>query len=530
MKYIDFAKVKVFLFYLLLILITYGLSNAFNNLDFDLWSRLIQGKHVIQTGSVMYKDILSFTPTHTWYDPEWLSSAFLYLVINKFGLISITILKFVLIALSIIFVTVGVHYTYNYKYSKLHLEYFVLILALLFLGGTSGMFLRCQLFTYVFIPILISLLELISKNYDTKKSLPYLISIPFLMLLWLNTHGGCIAGVGILVLYVIGRILNKKPVKKFLYIFLSTFLVFFINPWGCKYIQFLLHSATLDRSWIIEWHSIIGHNLFSKKEVVILLILTMALYLFVLILKRFKNINYSKMLILLVTYYLGWMHYKHIPIYAICAGIYLYNDYIFLFQKIFSYIYKKANFDEISKEYLLLTKDILVYIFVFAISFYFILTSPISKSLNKATIRTFPMSVVEFIKENNIKGNLFAPYFFSSYISYKTYPNIKIFIDGRQEQVWDYEIFDRVMFFMYKMESSKPIVEEYEPDLYMLENGWLYELYIEKSPKYKLIYNDGKYRLYIKKNLAKNYYKLININYEYAMDTILDTDIDFKKK
>ncbi len=531
MKNVDLSKVKVFLFYLLLILITYGLSNALNNIDFDLWSRLIQGKYVIETGSVMYKDILSFTPTHTWYDPEWLSSAFLYLIINKFSLVSVTVLKFLLILLSIIFITVGVHCTYDYKYSKLHLEYFIVTLVLLFIGGTSGMFLRCQLFTYVMIPIFIAILELVSKNYDTKKSLPYLISIPFLMLLWLNIHGGCIAGVGILILFIVGRILNKKPIKKFLYITIPTFLVFFINPWGYKYISFLLHSTTLDRSWIIEWQSLIGHDLLYKKETMTILILSMLLYLVVLILKRFKNINYSKMLILLVTYYLAWSHYKHVPIYAICSGIYLYDDFIFLFKKIFDFIYKKINFDETCQKYVQILKDTLIYILIGAISLYLILVFPISNSLKERTLGSFPFNLVEFLKENNIKGKMFSPYFYSSYISYKTYPNIKIFIDGRQEQVWDYDIFDRVMFFMYKMESKNPIIEDYEPDMLLVENGWLYELYIKENiDKYKLIYDDRFYRLYIKKVLAKNHYKQVNIDQQYAMDTILDTDIDFKKR
>ena len=78
----NYEKIKSILFFVLLFALLYGLSNYYNGVDFDLWARLIQGKHVVQTGSVMYNDLVSYIPTHTWFDPEWLSSAIIYLIVN----------------------------------------------------------------------------------------------------------------------------------------------------------------------------------------------------------------------------------------------------------------------------------------------------------------------------------------------------------------------------------------------------------------------------------------------------------------
>ncbi len=528
----NLSNTKVFLFYFLLFLLIYGLSNKLNILDYDLWARLVQGKHVVQTGSVMYKDILSFVPTHTWYDPEWLSSAFFYLIIEKFGIISITITKILLIFSSLVLITVGAHIVSNSKYSNLHLEYFTIILFTFFIGGSSGIYLRCQSFSYLLLPILICLLELISKNYENKKSLLYLATIPFLMLFWLNVHGGCIAGTGIFVLYIIGRILNKKPVKKYLYSLLPTFLVFFINPWGYKYIWFLLHSMTLDRSWIIEWQPLVGYDLLYDSVIVAILVFLLLICVARLIIEKFKNINYSKLIILIVTYYLSWAHYKHVPLFAICAGIYMYDDYLFIFRKISDCIRKKINFNEVCQRYTILLKDILVYIVVFGVSIFMIITAPISTSIVEKSIQTYPINMIEFLNKNNIKGNLFLPYYYASYAAYKTHPNIKIFMDGRQEQVWDYEIFDRTMFFMYQIlkPNMKPIVEEYEPDIFLLEEGWNYGDYVKNKPeKYVEIFSDGVNSLYIKINLAKSSYSMPETD-RYDFNNMLDTKIDFKRK
>ena len=78
-------KVRVFVFYLTLFVLTWAICIKHNNLDVDLWARLIMGMHVAQTGLPQFQDVVSYTPTHTWYDPEWLSSAFIYLIGDKFG-------------------------------------------------------------------------------------------------------------------------------------------------------------------------------------------------------------------------------------------------------------------------------------------------------------------------------------------------------------------------------------------------------------------------------------------------------------
>ena len=100
MKFTDNLNLKkfvsVFIFYLSLFVLMLAFSFKNNTLDYDLWARLIMGNHVFHKGFPMFSDVVSYTPTHVWYDPEWLSSAFIYFVRLKFGVIGLTFLKAIL--------------------------------------------------------------------------------------------------------------------------------------------------------------------------------------------------------------------------------------------------------------------------------------------------------------------------------------------------------------------------------------------------------------------------------------------------
>ena len=79
--------------------------------------------------------------------------------------------------------------------------------------------------------------------------------LPFIIILWNNIHGGCVAGLGLFVFYIIGEFLDKKPIKKYLIALFFVAIVYLINPWGFDFIKFTIEGVFVDRSWISEWQS-----------------------------------------------------------------------------------------------------------------------------------------------------------------------------------------------------------------------------------------------------------------------------------
>ena len=62
---------KCVLFYTALAVFSIFLACLSTNYDFDLFARLIVGERFIEQGILPFKDFLSYTPTHPWYDHEW---------------------------------------------------------------------------------------------------------------------------------------------------------------------------------------------------------------------------------------------------------------------------------------------------------------------------------------------------------------------------------------------------------------------------------------------------------------------------
>ena len=84
MKKIKKICCNKYCMYLLIALFALLLSCLSKDYDYDLYARLIVGEHFFSTGWISYKDFLSYTPTHTWYDHEWGASLIFYAFFKLF--------------------------------------------------------------------------------------------------------------------------------------------------------------------------------------------------------------------------------------------------------------------------------------------------------------------------------------------------------------------------------------------------------------------------------------------------------------
>lgn len=79
----------------------------------------------------------------------------------------------------------------------------------------------------------------------------------------------------------------------------------------------------------------------------------------------------------------------------------------------------------------------------------------------------FPLYEMEFLKINNIKGNLVTPFALGSYATYKLYPDILIFMDGRYEEVYNDEEFKVLKQYDLVDKNWKDIFTKYPTDILM---------------------------------------------------------------
>lgn len=498
------GKILLFYFTLFILIFAYSLNAGF--VDFDLWARLIAGMGVIDGGHVLTWDFLSYTPVHTWYDHEWGAGVVFYAFLKMFGQNGILFLQTLLPFLTFFIASRVVKIRTGLQPYNILFFFFCLMAAMTNLNNPV----RCHLFSFLFFALFIYILEKVRHGANSK----WLILLPFLTILWNNIHGGVVAGLGLIGMYIAGEIYNHKPFKNLILTLAFSTIALIVNPWGIDYITFLLNATTMERPLIGEWQGLFSqlqmHNQITFK-IFLSAILVIGLYR---IYKKLKNTTITefyrkadkvKVIVLTVTAYLAITHVKMLPFFCVAAACYCYKDVVPLFDK----VNKKA-----------------VYILLLTLSLFTIAAKKLELPINFVI---YPVTEVEFIRQNNIKGNILVDFGLGSYVSYKLYPHNKIFMDGRYEEVYP----DNLLVLNDKFYATKAgwddILTQYPPDVIIIQSNLPVYKMMQKQSGWRLIFNGNAFGVFIPQSKYTGNYKLPAMEREYYKKTLFNTDIKFSR-
>ena len=499
---------KKFLFFGVLFSIILAFSLNVNSFDADLWARLIAGMGVVDGGQVLKQDIFSYTPVHEWIDHEWGAGVIFYLCLKLFGGYGLIVLQALLIFGIFFFVSKIVKMKSEHPYNILFYM-FALVSVLPVLNNPV----RCHLFSFLFFTIFIYILEKV--RLGNKK---LICILPFITLLWGNIHGGVVSGVGLLLIYALGEALNKKSFKEYIFAFLASSMMLFINPWGYKYVIFLIKANTMQRPYIVEWFGIFSHLYINKYLLFKTFMFSTVLAEIVLFIKQAKmstiklydSIDKTKFILLAATLYLSIAHLKLIPLFTICACCFVYEDIMKLFKNVklpkhtekcvYSAIIVLVIFSFISKEYSL----------------------PVG-------FDKYPVKEIEFIKLNNLSGNLLTNFGYGSYAAYKLYPQNKIYMDGRYEEVYPDFMLPILKDFFLNIDPDKVLIN-YAPDVMIIEKKYPIYNKLMLSKDWMDIYSGKMFTVFVPKNKQNKKKRYIEPSGDmrYYKNNLFTTDINIK--
>lgn len=506
---------KPTVFYIILFLFIQAFGTTARDYDYDFWARLIAGMGFVQTGHVLKQDFLSYTPTHIWYDHEWGSGVIFYLTQHFFSSTGILLLQGLLVFL--IFFTItkvvklrGVKTTSAYNF----LFYYFSFMAMAVIINEP---IRCQLFSFLFFTLFLYILEL-SRKGNSKP----LWAIPFIMIVWNNLHGGSVSGIGLIVLYIIGEFLNKKPIRIYVYTLIASVVVLPINPWGFQYLEFLLKANTMQRTYITEWFGLFSHkHLFGFIQFKIYALILLITELSIAIkqytsnkLSKLFDFDKTKLLVIFVTIILAIQHIKLIPFAVISMTCFIYDDFYTVFNK-----FTKGVFNKIAN-----MKEAVVYGLILIFTIFNIRAKAFEPLVSTSR---YPIDAIEFIKTNNLKGNLLINFGLGSYASYKLYPNNKIFIDGRYEEVYYDEMMPMLNSFYMAQPNWKEVLKRYPTDIMVIEKKYPIYKALMLDKDWKMVYENKLFGVFVKSSNAKKTYKQPSKDINYYKKTLFDTDIKF---
>ncbi len=267
---------------------------------------------------------------------------------------------------------------------------------------------RPQVWSFVFFGILLYLLDI--KRYGL---------IPLLMPLWSNMHGGYILGSITIAAYMASEFFKEKRDKK-LFLWGSAGIISgFINP--CTYnaiVQTLIMPSSM-RQGIVEYQSTIN-AFFGAGD------LTIGLYWLLLIIATTGLlIRFFKLKIVM-------------PEHILLAGL-GYFSFTQIRYVAFFLIWAIPVVAETLGRLKVIPRYLILSVLLGFSLFIFVIMGEYSNLKNVKNLRSlswvsgyYPDAAFKFIKENNIKGNMYNHYDWGGYLIWRFYPEKKVFIDGRQ--------------------------------------------------------------------------------------------------
>jgi hypothetical protein len=413
------------IFIIILIFILRGPVNLLG--DADTGYHIRAGEYIMANLAVPHYDIFSYiSPPLAWTAHEWLSEVIFALIHKSFGLTGVVVVMALIIA-SV--------YTILLRFLKAS-GIGIIVSAFIVALATSASVIHWLARPHIF-SLLITLIWYIVLDTYQYKHKNYLYLLPPIMLLWVNLHGGFIAGFLLFAVYITGNtfmaIFKRDDrqdkfgkVKKLLIFSFICILVTLINPKGYKILlfPFNLISNTFIMNNVNEFLSPNFHQNLRYEYMLLLMILVFGV--------SVLRLNAIEIMLVLLFTHMSLYSARYIPLYAIILSPILANqiDNILkefkekrLVKRILALSERTAKTDSTAKYHIWSIVTVLLIAFM-------VYTGKVQYEFNR---KKLPVDAVQFLQKEKLKGNMFNNDEFGDFIIYSAWPEYKVFFDGRSD-------------------------------------------------------------------------------------------------
>ena len=391
-----------------------------NSIDSDSWWHVVVGEHILQDASFPEADSFSFTVSgNRWIAYEWFGEVLMAVGARLGGLQGHSLLLW--IWASLLFVLL---YYYAYLTSRNWKAAFVACAIVLPLGGIFFTF-RPQLLGYSFLVLTLICLEQFRQGKERA-----IWALPFIFLVWVNTHGSFAFGLFVVGLYwisglvpfqaggLIGEKWTDRQRLRLELVFLCSLVALCVTPYGTRLAAYPIEMALLQPSNIaniIEWKPLTTNVSFGKFFVGLLL-----LYFLAQIVAR-QSYRVHELVLLLFAVFSASLHRRFLIVFLIVLAPLV---AILLARWIPPY--------DPAKDRPLLNGALIVSMLVAIVW-----TFPSEAALQETAARGYPQQAVKYLQEHPVEGPLLNEYDWGGYLIWARYPQDRVFIDGRAD-IYEY--------------------------------------------------------------------------------------------
>ncbi|MCB9748152.1 MAG: tetratricopeptide repeat protein [Candidatus Omnitrophica bacterium] len=423
--------------------------------DLDLWLHLAMGKFIMTNHYIPHVDMLSSTIAgQPWVNHEWLFQVVVYNIFERFGFDGLIKMQTV-----VVIVTMALLLLLGFNKDKqLTLAY---VLFLLYLVYQQRFTIRPDLFSLLFFTVFIFILALhIDKTWS-------LVVLFVAQTLWTNMHGYFFFGplfilIGLFSEWIKRHIklpyewnetgrLSDDEYRRLKVIFFVVILACFLNPltfkgaWYPLSVFFSLSGENKIFFEVIEelQKPITRAKLFDVTHFIyykLFIIISFVSFVF-----NRRRIDVSAFLFWVVFLIFSLSAARNTAYFAFAAYLVIITNSLNLsYRDIIPirFIHKKFEYLTLAVMKCLFILWIVQYCNIVASKAYYDFDKyELKKEYGGVSQRNYPDKAVDFLVANKIKGNFFNDFNSGAYLLGRTFPDIKVFIDGRTE-VYGAKFFD----------------------------------------------------------------------------------------
>jgi hypothetical protein len=464
--------------------------------DGDTGYHIRAGEYILDTLSVPKHDIFSFlSPPIPWTAHEWLSEVIMASIHRVSGLTGVVIFFIFLISLI---------YTLLYKFireNKGNVFIDLMIILLVIMSSQIHWLARPHIFSLGMMVFWYYILDAYHVN-----RLNYLFLLPPIMLLWVNLHGGFVAGFVLLGIYMAGNFLisifqdSKKEqcrekVIRIGIIFLVSLVVALINPYGYHILvfPFKLVSDKFIMDNVAEFLSPNFHKFMPFKYLLLLMVVILSV--------SRKQLNAVEVILLLIFTSMSLYSVRHTLLFAIIVAPILSRQagWIIVDAKQGRFLdrleKKSSDISRIDERARCCLWALVAVLFVVGAA----LTGKISFRFDE---KKKPVAAVEFLRTASLKGNMYNHDEFGDYLIYAAYPEYRVLIDGRSDMYGADRVREYLTVANFKA-GWEDVIEKYEISWVFFPSDSTLSNALNQREDWKLIYADNVANIFLK-NIPQN--------------------------
>jgi hypothetical protein len=360
---------------------------------------------------------------------------------------------------------------------------------------------RPQVFTFFLFSAWLYLLE---RARDGDWRLTWLI--PLSGLVWPNLHGGFLAGLGVIVLFGVGELLQRRSPLRFALLAATTGLASLATPYGFTYWTYLVGAIRMDRATIREWQSwdLVGSELPLFGFRVLLVLTSIALCARAV---RRQLPDPATVLVLVVTAALGIRVLKHVTLFVIASAP-------------FVCVWTSGPSERMAallgldrRRMLRITAAAFAWLgrgLALGATVLVLATVPMRIVLFDA----FPVRAVDFIAQNRLQGNLLVPFNFGGYALWRLYPACRVAMDSRYDAIYLEATFDEVRGFFGGERGWSEFLDRYPHDIILGPRRGRLEANLAGRSDWAVAYEDQRHRVYVRSALQRDWPPLAPVREE----------------